>query len=153
MPYKSPRYTQDAINRYRNHGNKIDCPNSSGPSRGQVHVKPSGKPPKLRFQPGTHIELEGQLYLIMYAYRTQENPHEWCFCLEERIAVDQALDEIGQIAEAMRLGSTTPRVVYEVFRNDIDAHRYFADIPRNGDSILATNKRMLKGKVIEDGAT
>jgi len=148
---KPPKYTQEAINRYRqNRTYKVNCP-SVGGSRHSVSVKPGGKPPKLRFKPGMMIELEGQLYEVLYAFRLQDAPHEWRYMLEERKSVDEALDDLGQLMEAMELGKNTPRVFYELFRDSMDAWTYFSDIPRNGDGRVVSNQTLLKGKIISSG--
>ncbi len=109
-----------------------------------MNVKPAGKPPKLRFRPGTFVKYKGSLCEVMYCYRVQDAPHEWLFCLEERQSLSSVpADFIGQALNALGAGSTTPRVVYELFRDSMDALKFFSDIPRNGNSTIVTNKTML----------
>jgi hypothetical protein len=44
------------------------------------------KPPKLRFKPGMFVREKNtsELYCIRVIYRLANNPHEWCYYLEER---------------------------------------------------------------------
>lgn len=115
-----------------------------------MKVHPAGKPPKLRFKPGQFINLENQLYEILYCYRTKENPSEWLFCLEERkVRSSEPQDLMGKILESMGAGKHTPRIVYEVFDDYLDAMRFFDDVPRNGDSRIVSNKTLIqKGQVV-----
>jgi len=150
MSYKPPRYTQEAINRYRQGFHKRKAPTPAvGSHRNTVRVKSAGKPPKLRFKPGNFVELEGQLYEILYAYRTKESEGQWCFCLEERDSTEQVLDALGTMLEGMGCGKNTPRVVYEIFHDWHDAHTFFSDIPAHKDRRHVSNQTLLKGQIIE----
>lgn len=113
----------------------------------------TGKPPKLRFRPGTIVEYKGQVYEIVYAYRVKADPHEWFYCLEERSKSGElVLDQIGSALQAMGAGRDTPRVVYEIFRDHGDANTYFFDIPVERDRNTVKNKDLLKGgKVLSQG--
>lgn len=71
-----------------------------------MNVKPAGKPPKLRFRPGTFVKYKGSLCEVMYCYRVQDAPHEWLFCLEERQSLSSVpADFIGQALNALGAGS------------------------------------------------
>jgi len=123
---------------------------STPTGRGHVAVT-SQKPPKLRFRPGDEFkDPSGQLYELIYCYRTQDAPHEWIFHMEERPGL--ADDEMAAIIAAMGMGKSTPGIVYEIFRNSTDAFQFFSDIPHNGDSIDVSNKTLLKWTKIEPGA-
>jgi len=120
---------------------------------GHVMVKSAGKPPKLRFHPGSFIKFQNNLYEILYAFRTVDDPHEWIYCLAERTELSSSpKDMISQIAVAIGAGDTTPRIVYELFKSSYDATRFFGDIVSGGDTVLVTNKRLLQnGNVISSG--
>jgi len=122
-------------------------------NRGHMFVDSPGKPPKLRFQPGSFVRYKGQLCEVIYAYRLQENPHEWRYSLEERTELSsRPKDAIGQLAVALGCGATTPRVAYHVFRDYMQASQYFADIPMNGNRSDVSNKSLLQfGEVISSG--
>src|SRR5688572_19213851 len=77
--------------------------------RGQIWVRPAGKPPKLRFPPGSFIRYKNKLYEIMFAYRVAAKPLEWLYCCEERQELKSGeLD--GPMATILSdAGSTTPR--------------------------------------------
>jgi hypothetical protein len=122
-------------------------------SRTTMSLDPAGKPPKLRFQPGMFVQLDGQLYEILYAYRVRANSQEWQYCLEERRGLSSApRDAIGAALVALGCGERTPRIVYEVFRDGYDAMQFFADIPADADRMHASNKTLLqRGKVVSSG--
>ena len=112
-----------------------------------------GKPPKLRWKPGSFVKYKGHLYEVMYAYRVQAEPQEWRFSLEERKTLSsKPADFIGQALDALGAGSTTPRIVYELFRDWMSAHQFFADIPLHGDRLEVTNKALLQnGELVSSG--
>lgn len=122
-------------------------------SRSAMTLGHAGKPPKLRFQPGMFVQLDGQLYEILYVYRTRSAPQEWIYCLEEREQLSSApRDAIGALVAAMGCGSRTPRIVYELFTDGYDAMVYFADIPANADRTSVSNKTLLqRGRVVSSG--
>lgn len=118
---------------------------------GHVHVRAS-KPPKLRWQPGQLITLDGQLFEIVYAFRIESEPSEWFFELEYRKSVQESLDAIGQLGQAFGCGDETPRVVYDLFRDHTAARSYFSDIPSNGDRRVVSNKTLMRGaQVVSSG--
>jgi len=110
---------------------------------GRVSVRAS-KPPKLRWQPGQLITLDKQLFEVICAFRVESQPSEWFFELEYRTAVQEHLDAIGQLGRAFG-GDETPRIVYDVFRSDMDARHFFSDIPSNGDRRVVSNKVLMQG--------
>lgn len=123
-------------------------------NRGKINVAAPGKPPKLRYRPGQFIQAENQLWEIVFAYRLVNEPFEWIFCLEERKSFRSVEpgDRIGELAAAMGCGAETPRIVYEMFRDSMDAHQFFGDIPSNGNRKDFTNKNLIqKGKVVSSG--
>ncbi len=117
-----------------------------GPRHRKAVAVAVGKPPKLRLQPGTFVLYEGQVHQIIYAYRVTEKPHEWFYCLENC----PPLDGIAKLAIQLGLGSSTPRVVYELFRDHGDAQSFFWDIPCNGNSrSTLPNKEMMKLPIVD----
>ena len=88
------------------------------------------KPPRLRFKPGNFLRVEGSLYEVIYIYRVLERPHEWIYALAKRESLSPYRPNypIGMLLEAAGAGSQTPRIVYDAFRNSMDAMRYFSDI-------------------------
>lgn len=109
------------------------------------------KAPPLRFNPGSFIFVDGQLWEVVYAYRLVSLPTEWIYCLEDRYDF-QAIkngDRVGNIMNAMGAGSTTPRVVYDLFHSDIDVRTFFSDIPIFGGSRVHYSNRTLMGKRAE----
>jgi len=126
---------------------QLTIPNSRN---GKLYVS-DGKPPKLRFRPGWYVEYEGQLYVIQYAFRVQEVPHEWHFCLEERAQLhapnETMMDALCALIEERQ--DPVPRIVYSIFRNSWDAMQYFVSIPCSGDRVTITNKKLLnRGRVV-----
>lgn len=136
---------------------KIKVPDGTGLrgsyQRGTMHVSHAGKPPKLRFQPGCFIRFRGQLFEIMYAFRSEEAPAEWQYCLEERQTLSsQPQDYLGQLVAALGAGKTTPRIVYQLFRNNYEAHSFFMDLPCNGNRSTVKNQTLLNdGEVVSSG--
>lgn len=126
--------------------------------RGSVTVS-NQKPPKLRFKPGTVVEWKDPskpenngLYEVMFCYRIKSDPHEWIYALEERKSVVHKPDLMESLMNAMGAGYTTPRIVYEVFRDSGDASKFFWDIPLNGGRMSVFNKSMMKfSKVVSSG--
>lgn len=107
----------------------------------------SDKPPKLRFKPGQFVEYQKIIWEIIYCYRTKEAPNIWIFCLEE----SKSKDKIGLFL-AENCGNLTPRIMYDCFRDSMDAMTYFVDIPANGDRIHVTTKEMLqRAKLVSSG--
>lgn len=122
---------------------RIVTPGPEG-HRHRMSVLPGPKPPKLRFPPRTRLELEGIEYTVVYCYRLAAEPHEWYYSLEEW-KPERANDAIAIYARMMGCGDTTPRVVPDtLFRSSSDAMTYFFDIPRNGDGLLISNKKLLQ---------
>ena len=122
-------------------------------ARGRMAVQTS-KPPKLRWQPGSMVRVEKQLYEIMYCFRVKSDPHEWFFCLEERKSVLQPStpDLIQQVAEAFGCGKDTPRIVYDMFKDSWEANSYFSDIPANADRWVVSNKTLMsKATLVSSG--
>lgn len=121
--------------------------------RGFISVLPAGKPPKLRFRPGTIIRIGSQHYQIVYAYRLQDSPHEWHFCCELRDGVEAPkLDEVMRVVTALGAGTDTPRVVREIFRDGYDVMNFFSDIPMNHDHVTFTNQELLnQATVVSSG--
>lgn len=121
----------------------------------QITVIPAGKPPKLRFHPGEFLRFEEELYEIIYAYRMAEKPHEWLFCLEERKSLRSVEpdDHLGRALVGMGLGESTPRLIYDIFRNSLDVLEYFGDIPSHGHRRILSTKDLLqkKAKVVSSG--
>lgn len=132
---------------------KVDVPSGTtleGPRRdkGTLWVRPGGKPPKLRFKPGTFLTWKGQRYEIMYAYRVEDNPHEWRYSLEERDK-DSRPEAINVVLKILGAGMTTPRVVYEMFRNSHEAYRYFSDITMGGNRCDVSNGTLVREAEVE----
>ena len=100
--------------------------------------------------PGQFIEYDGGLHEILYVYRLNSAPHEWVFCLEERSDTSGRLDDIGYIAASLGCGDQTPRIVYDIFRDQAQVMRYFLDIPGNGDRIhLRTRTLLNHGRLVD----
>jgi hypothetical protein len=110
-----------------------------------VRVKPSGKPPKLRFKPGEHVKYEGTDHVVLYAFRIKDEPHEWLFCVaEERRPRSSTGKAIDTYLETLGAGSRVPRVMYELFVDKSEAYTFFSDIPRMSDQAIVSNKVLLK---------
>ena len=112
--------------------------------RGDIQMYPAGKPPKLRFQPGTFVELEEEVYHILYAFRLAQAPEEWVYCLElcgGGRAPWYFLNMIGAAQD-------TPRVVYELFLGDYDVLLYFEDIPMHRSRRNVTNRVLLNNATV-----
>lgn len=112
------------------------------------------KPPKVRFRPGSFIELEGRIYEVMYAYRVEKDPHEWRYVLEDRDGLRRVVptDPWAQLAIQSGVGELTPRIVYDLFEDDGEAHIYFAGIPRWKNRRVVLNKQMVQSaKLLSSG--
>lgn len=116
------------------------------------------KAPRLNFKPGTYVNFKTdfgvQLYEIKYCYRTAANPHEWLFCMYERKNLSIPKQTQVQAAiSGLGVGDGIKTVVSEIFLDSSDANQYFADIYRDADLRIATNKEMLnKATVVSSGA-
>jgi hypothetical protein len=129
---------------------KITAPTHDGHGA-RLHVTRGTKPPKLRFQAGTFFKLDGQLYELMYSFRIEDDPHEWHHHLEERNDLSDSGDVIHHALIGMGCGSKTPKVSYDIFRNESDAQTFFADIPKAGDGMTVSNRRLLKAEIVSSG--
>jgi len=128
---------------------------------GTMWVESSGKPPKLRFQPGSFVRMGKKVFKIIYCFRVQSNPTEWYYQCEERIdlvtepkAPNPFAAACDSVAKALGAGEETPRVVYDIFRDFSQAHQFFFDIPCNGSAgrDLFSNKQLLQqGEMISSG--
>lgn len=115
---------------------------------GTVRVQPATKPPKLRFKIGEVVKHDGVDHVVLYAYRLKSSPHEWIYCVEE-ISTQETASALriifDALAKRMHLGERTPRIVYELFNDGLDAARFFSDIPAEGPSRSSvSNKTLLK---------
>lgn len=129
--------------------------------RGIIRVIGGGNLPKLRFKPGTVVRLRlhlfkviglsfllgSGLFKILYCYRLKSNPSEWLFCLMElpepgEIVEDNQLDKILRNSNT---GDKTPRVVYDLFRDKVQADAFFKDISEGGNRITLTNRQISSG--------
>lgn len=106
----------------------------------------SDKPPKLRFKPGQFVEYQKSIWEIVYCYRTKDTPNIWKFCLEE----SKAKDKIGLFL-AENCGNLTPKIMYDCFRDSMDAMTYFADIPAHGDRVHVTTQNLLRARLLTSG--
>jgi hypothetical protein len=122
--------------------------------RGKVRVGAAGKPPKLRFHPGTFVQYQGYIYEIVFCFRIEEEPNVWNFQLEERRDLSgKPRDHIDAFLRGLGCGINTKRIVYEMFRDGSDVHNYFRDIPCGGNQICVTNKDMIQhAEVLSSGA-
>jgi hypothetical protein len=80
-------------------------------------------------------------------YRVEREPGVWYHELESEPKV---LGDIGVLIESgLGAGSTTPRIVYEAFRNHGDATSYFRDIYCHGDRSVKNTKELLKLRKVQ----
>lgn len=113
------------------------------------------KAPRRRFDPGQHLRYQGQLYQVVYVYRTESDPSEWTYYLEERSGLILSTPgSVQQILEGEHgVGGDTLRVVQEVFPNDAHARAYFADIYCGADALVICNKKLTAGaQVVSSGS-
>lgn len=121
--------------------------------QGYVSVRQT-KAPKRRFDPGQYLRYEGQLYEVMYAYRTEEAPSEWVYYLEERRDLTGSRTPLQTIVEdGYGSGGGVQRVISGVFYNDQHARDYFSDIYRAADALSIRNGDLLrKAQMVSSGA-
>ncbi|HYG84076.1 MAG TPA: hypothetical protein VD907_04305 [Verrucomicrobiae bacterium] len=114
--------------------------------RGTIKVFKGGKAPKRRFQPGSFIRVGGQLFLVVYAYRLKDNPSEWLYACEYRnkLVKEVPSELFPGLTESLQAGSKTPRIFPHLFRDALQAHAYFADIPLGADRKIFTNGMLVK---------
>lgn len=107
-----------------------------------------GKPPKLRFKPGNFISIGDEILEVMYVYRLISNPKEWMYSLQYRDSVKEFVpdDTAGRMLYYRGVGNNIPRIVYDYFANETNAHMYFAEIPLWTDSLTASNAYLMKNK-------
>jgi hypothetical protein len=114
-------------------------------SGGEVRVSLGhGKAPKRRFNPGDRFTHDGSIWELLFMYRVQNEPGVWLHVLAERKPNDFRL--IDHVVRALGGGETTPRIVFTPFANSYEATTFFADIPREGDSVIRTTQQLLKMK-------
>lgn len=122
--------------------------------RGTIWVQPAGRPPKLRFQPGSFIRYGGKLYEVIFAYRVAADPSEWRYCCEERqeLTSGEPSGIFPGLTEALGAGDTTPRVVGEIFRDTQEAWCFFSEIPTGHNRTTFTNKQLVRAaRVVSSG--
>jgi hypothetical protein len=129
--------------------------------RGIIRMVKGGMPPKLRFKPGTVIKLRlhlfkviglgfllgSGLFKILYCYRLNSNPSEWLFCLMELPEPGEEVEDnkLDNIVGDTKAEIETPRVVYDLFRDQVQADAFFKNIPGEGDRITLTNRQISSG--------
>lgn len=125
------------------HGNHV---------HGWVSVRKT-KAPRLRVSPGSIVAYKGALYEVMYCYRTETDPSEWRYYLEERDSVQaHSGSQIQRLIEGVGAGQNVCRVVTGLFRNSSEAFSYFSDIYRAADAVIVYNKDFVQhGRVISSG--
>ena len=113
----------------------------------EMSVKNGGKPPKLNFNPGDFISFEGGLHEVIYIFRLQSDPSEWIYCLEWRSSLNPTGRPLDNLVAAMGAGSETPRIVSDfLFLHEMDAMRFFSDIPCRASSRMnRSNKKLIQG--------
>lgn len=90
-------------------------------------VLTGGKPPKLRFRPGTFYVVDGSIMMLAHCYRVKADPHTWLFCLEE---VD-AYSKVPSNEEQKRA-----QICYDLFYSSMDAHSFFRHAGMQHSSII-----------------
>lgn len=128
---------------------KSKFPIQRGPNR-------TGKPPKLRFQPGQYLKdpKDGTLYRIKGAFLLKEDPHKWIFRLEDQTPLTKQTAGMFLLDVVANLTATpVPAVVSVPFRSAWDAGNYFAsNFPVSpgvrGDTVSVKNQDLLKWHVI-----
>jgi hypothetical protein len=99
------------------------------------------------------LTYNGQLYEVMYAYRTEHCPSEWLYYLEEREHLQRQQSALQCLAEAVGAGAGVQRTVSGVFSTEEDAQAYFADVYRAADSVLVRNQALVRSAaVVSSGA-
>ncbi len=135
-------------------GHKIMTPSrladlNGGRMKGRPINVERSKPPKLRFKPGDLFEFDGETWELIYCYRVAREPGIWHHCVETRKV--QRAGPTSLIASALiglGAGATTPRIVYEAFKDHQDASQFFSDIYRLGDGEVKTTQELLKIKKV-----
>ncbi len=112
----------------------------------KIRMLPGGKCPKRRFDIGNKFEYDKGIWELIYMYRLREKPNEWIHFLEE--VKDNRDRRMEDVLEVMGAGSNTPRIVYDLFLNEQDAHMFFSDIFRKGDGRCFRTQELLKLKKI-----
>ncbi len=109
------------------------------------------KSPKLRFRPGMVFVYEGEIILVMAAFRLSQNDREWmyyCAVLSRRIDVSPEVKQRAlQRAAEMDVDRSewSQRIANGwLFRSSSDAMTYFDWIPRHGDGRILSNKNLLQ---------
>lgn len=101
------------------------------------------KPPKLRFRPGEKFLFETTQWMILYTYRTVDEPHVWYYTLEE---VNQPKSLLDIVCQDLASKDKTPRIVFEPFEDHEAASKFFWNIPSNGDRIVKSTQELLRLK-------
>lgn len=125
--------------------------------RGTIRVLHGGKAPRLSFQPGWYIRLDGELLVIMYAFRLQDNPDIWIYSCQRRDSLEpvQATDSLMAVSMAAdasgSVSDQTPRVVTHLFRNRNDVHQYFSALYLFTDPCERTTAQLQLGTLVSSG--
>jgi len=123
-------------------------------ARGAIRVLHGGKAPRLAFQPGSFVRLDGKLLAIICAFRLADEPHVWRFYCEERESLEPVAptDPLMAISHAVgATGEDVPRVVSHLFLGTYDVVKYFEPIYKYADWRLLTTADLKRGTVVSDG--
>jgi hypothetical protein len=113
---------------------------SSSFNRGGTRVLPAGKPPKMRFQPGSFVTFKGQLYEVLYAFRLKTAPNEWHYALGERSGL-----------KSRYTMDLSERIVYQLFHSWYEATCHFM-WATNESTLSASTKSLLQhGSLVSSG--
>lgn len=104
------------------------------------------KAPKPRFAPEQIFKFEGSLWRLAYMFRLEKEPGVWMHALME--IPDKAPPRELRTLDALLLlagaGATTPRIVYDAFRDSYEVYKFFSDILLTGSVVHLSTQRMLQ---------
>lgn len=111
------------------------------------------KAPKLRFKPGERLTYKGTEYEVQGAFRLRSEPHEWMYRLVDLTPIVQ-LEAFARLDElAQWCAPSIDVVVYEPFRDSMEAASHFIVIPakpgRRSDILVLRNAELLRAQRIK----
>jgi hypothetical protein len=98
----------------------------------EISTVPAGKPPKLRFRPGNQVQIKGEVFLVLVAYRREASPHVWRFVLERSA-------EVGLVP------AIVCPIIWQPLVAEEEIHDLLARIPPCGKRIKMTTSEILRG--------
>lgn len=129
----------------------------------QLFSRNQTKAPKIRFKLGEWFLYNGHPYVIVYAYRVQDEPNIWYYAIEDApydgyhpilSPETQERDRLISCIQSIDPKYAPPAelVVYKTFINHSAAGQYFFNVGAKGTNrVIMSNQNMMKLKRHQKG--